>query len=1110
MKTLVALIAITFCAVAQTGQGRLVGQIVDSTGAVIPNASISIKDDKTGTVRDGTADSSGFFAVPGLSPSIYTIIARGSGLGPVEYKEIHIAAGQERTLNIVLQPATVTTEVNVSGGELTVIDTSSASIGANVNEREVANLPLNGRQISQLYLLAPGAITAGGGSYDNIRFSGRSNQENIIRFDGVSAGGIIDNSPGNLNGELTSSFRLQSSLENVQEFRVDSSNYPAEYGTGTGGQISVVTKSGSNAFHGSLFEYIRNNDLDARNFFDGSDKSALRLNQFGGSLGGPIVRDKLFFFLSQENFFQRAGVNLIETVPSAAARAQAQANAVTDPKVAAILPLLKAYPVGQQSSSNALLDIASLNSASRVNEYYGSMRVDYRQSDKNTFSLRYFRDQGESFDPLGVTGRGQLFTLVPQNAMASWTRLISPTVINELKVGLNAAKSRSFGVVNNNVPGLDLAPITVNFTGSVAIPGVGGQGVSAGAAQLGGLIRANSAYNTRAQPYTSWETPFIDSLSLIRNKHNIKIGAEIRPIRINTDRFAGTTYTFNSIDDLLANRLASVQFNADAGLPSPWNGGQTGPRHAQQMYFIAFAQDEWKLSPELTINYGLRYEYFGVMHERDNRNVKFNIVTGQIDPSDTPYYESSKLSFGPRLAFAYSPARFNGNTVLRVGAGYFFGPGQPEDTIQPLESDRMSRTLNSNVAYPFDTASIIASYNINDPSLGFQPRAYSPGYKIPERVLSYTASIQQRLPADTVLTIAYVGSQGRNLFLRGLANTIVSVATNPTTGAAISTRQFGGRFAEIDYKTSGGNDHYNSLQTTLNRRFSSGLTFGLQHTWGRSIGESNGSNEAVTAGNPFDFRSEYGNNAYDVRHSLNVTALWELPVGNGKRVNLTGPANYVLGGWELGGVYNYRTGLPINVLVTRPDVVYRDKRNGRVYSSPVIVGGTVQTEAIINSPGGLSSRQFRRPDAVVGVDPYIVGQDKKIFLNPAAFALPQPGGFGNLSRNAVAGPNLAQFDLTLHKKIPVTEKVNLEFRAEIYNLFNRANFANPPATLGAGLPSGYNVAVGAEPGASGVQPGQAFTASAAGGAFGRVSSTVANTVGLGAQRQIQLSLRLNF
>ena len=267
---------------AQTDTGRIIGTVVDQTGAVVAGAKVSLKNERTGEQRDVVSNESGLYFATNLHPASYTVTADVPGFAKAEYVNIHLAVGQERTLAIVLQPAGVTSEVTVSAGELTVIDTSSATIGANVNEREVAQLPLNGRQVSQLYLLAPGAQTAGSGSFDNIRFSGRANQQNEIRIDGVEATSILDASPGNLNGEISSGFRLQSSLETIQEFRVESSNYPAEFGTGTGGQISVVTKSGSNAYHGSLFEYLRNSALDARNFFDGPDVSPLRLNQFGG------------------------------------------------------------------------------------------------------------------------------------------------------------------------------------------------------------------------------------------------------------------------------------------------------------------------------------------------------------------------------------------------------------------------------------------------------------------------------------------------------------------------------------------------------------------------------------------------------------------------------------------------------------------------------------------------------------------------------------------------------------------------------------------------------------------------------------------------------------
>ena len=284
--------------------------MLDSTGALIPGAAIRLKNQKTGAVREAKANDSDAFFTTGLSPSTYSMSVASLGLANAEFRETNLAVGQERNITVTMLPSTVTSEVTVSGGQLTVIDTSWASVGANVNAREVASMPLNGRQISQLYLLAPGAQTAGGGTYDNIRFSGRANQQNAVRFDGVEGSSIIDASPGNLNGQTSSSFRLQASLETVQEFRIESSNYPAEFGTGTGGQISIVTKSGGNDLHGSLFEYIRSDAMDARNFFDGFKKSPLRLNQFGGSVGGAILKDKLFYFGHYEGLRQRAGFPL--------------------------------------------------------------------------------------------------------------------------------------------------------------------------------------------------------------------------------------------------------------------------------------------------------------------------------------------------------------------------------------------------------------------------------------------------------------------------------------------------------------------------------------------------------------------------------------------------------------------------------------------------------------------------------------------------------------------------------------------------------------------------------------------------------------------------------
>jgi hypothetical protein len=1095
----VVFVAISASLWAQADRARIVGTVSDSTGAIVPGASITAKDNNTGSERQATADERGYYVISNLAPSDYTLSGKSKDLGPNEASKIHLSVGQERTVNIVLHPASVTTEVTVSGGELSVLDTSSATIGANVNAREVAQLPLNGRQLSQLYLLAPGAQTAGGGSFDNIRFSGRANQENEIRFDGIEGSSIIDASPGNLNGEVSTGFRLQSSLETVAEFQVQSSNYPAEFGTGTAGQISVVTKSGGNTFHGGAFEYFRNDALDARNFFDGLAalslaKNPLRLNQYGGSFGGPIQKDKLFFFVSQESLRQRAGVNLIGSVPSLVARNRA---------VASIKPLLAGYPVGQLATSNSDLDIAQSIFNTSIDEYFGSARLDYRLNDKWSMYVRYNRDQGYLQAPLDVSGSYQLVTAVPQNTVYTLQTIIKPTVINEFKFGANLSKTRISGFAPL-IAGVDTSAFSISFTGGVAIPGIGGQGASAGASTLGNLIRANSSQNGRGQPYTGYTLGLIDNLSVIKQEHALKFGFEFRPVRLYTDRLGGTTYTFSNIASLLANTPSQIQVLGDTSVADPWNNGATGNRFLKQYYLIFYAQDEWKIRPNLTMSYGLRYEYYQPLHEDRNLFVLFNADTGEIAcganpgcdlPNTTSWYHSSKLNFGPRLALTWAPVRLKNRTVFRIGGGYYFGPGQTEDQVQTIDSDRATRTLTNNIVWPVNPAQVLGGYNINDPNLGFQPRAYGNGYQIPEKVLSYTASIQQELPGNAVLTVAYVGSQGRNLFLRSWTNGITGVTMNPTTGAGSAVLQFGPRFAQIDYKTSGGTDHYDSLQTTLNRRFSNGLTAGLQGTYGHSIGDTGGSNEAQTTQNPFNFRQDHGNNAFDLRHSLNLSVLYDLPVHLNNYA-----AQSVLGGWEVGGIFNARTGLPMDITISRPDIIYQVVSTGQYVGSPIVQSGQVLTIPVIDNPFGGAFRSNRRPDVVAGVDPFLQTGDGRFYLKPAAFSFPQPGKFGNLGRYALHGPGMNQLDFTLHKRFRLTDRQKVEFRAEIYNIFNRANFANPPAVLSNALGTGTNQ----------LQPGQPYSSAAAGSAFGVFNSTVSKDVGLGAQRQIQLSLRYNF
>lgn len=1091
---------------SQTDAARMTGTVTDASGAVIPAASVMVKNEKTGLSRKVTTDDHGVYLAPQLQPSTYSLTAAAPGMATAEFQGISLLVGQERLLNVTLAPSSMTTEVNVSGGELVTVDVSSARIGANVSTREVAELPMNGRQVSQLYLLAPGAVNNGSGSFDNIRFSGRSNQQNVIRFDGVEGSSIIDSSPGSLNGESTSLFRLEQSLENVQEFRVDSSNYPAEYGTGTGGQISFITKSGSNNYHGSAFEYIRNDALDARNFFDRATKSKLRLNQFGGSFGGPIVKEKAFFFASFEGLRQKTASPIVESTLSAAVRARpdcvggATANCIAP----AIRPLLGAFPVGQFPSADPLLDIVNISAPASVSENAGGIRFDYNFSSKYRFYTRYFRDQGQSSQTQNSTLSQYNTTNVPQNAVASLSQMLTPTVINETKFGYNGSKTRVSGVPGPS-PNASLNGVTLNLSGSVALGGIAGQSGNAGIAIPTGLIRLSSSFNGRGAPYTNYSLSILDSLSVVRGNHNLKFGGELRMLTLFNDQLGGTTYSFGSVAGFLANTPSSIAFNGDLSAKSPFTG-LSGNAHLRQNLYILYAQDEFKLLPTLTMSYGLRYEYYQPIHDVNNKSVVFDMLKGDIVAGGSAaWYKSSPKNFGPRLAFSWSPEKLKNQTVFRIGGGYYYGPGQTEDQVQPSANDRIGRTISSGaqLAYPFDVSTIYQTYDVNDSNLGYQPRAYGPGYGIPERILSYTASVQQTIPGNAVLTVAYVGSQGRNLFLRSTTNKITGFTMNQTTGAASAVREFGNRFAEIDYKTSGGTDNYNSMQLTLNRRYSSGLSLGAQYGWSHGIGDSGGSNEANTAGNPFDFSADRGSNNFDIRQSFNVTALYDLPIGKGKKLMKDAPAamDLLFGGWQLGGVVNARTGVPIDVLIARPDLAYRDTRDGSIYANPVVVNGTVMTAPVVNTLGGGNSRNVRRPNVVAGVNPYL--KNGLNWLNPAAFSAPAPGTFGNSSRNSLSGPGLQQFDITLSKKFRVGEGKNVEFRSEFYNIFNHANFLNPGnLRLSAGLPTG--------PGTSGIQPDVAFSPATAGGNFGVLTSTVSNQIGIGTNRQIQFSLRLNF
>ncbi len=1098
-------------AIAQS-DGRIVGSVRDSSNAFIPGATVTIRNVRTGDERLVVTDGKGKFAVTGLRPSTYTISAELDGFAKVEYSEINLAVGQELALDFEFRPAGVQENVTVVA-TAPVLDVSSARVGANVTEREVQNLPVNGRQMSQLMLQAPGSQNAGTGTWNDVRFSGQANQQNVIKFDGVEGSAIIDASPGNIGGQNASPFKLQASLENVQEFRVESSNYPAEFGTGTGGQVSVVTKSGANQIRGSVFEFFRNDRFDSKNHFDdlrnadgtvqsAGDKSSLSQNQYGGSFGGPLMKNRAFFFGSYEGYRMDAGVNFVEAAPSASAWSRA---------VPAVLALRPAFTTADArllsgASTNADFDIYQLQSIEAVRENSVSVRLDGRLSNRWSTYGRVFHDRGKQSRPEGVNGRVVNLKNNPTNFVFNLQGNFGAATLNELKVGYNAPFAEIAGAAPT-VNGIDLSSVAINLSGSVANSGIAGQSASSGLTVPGGLVRANSATNGRRTVYDPFSIAFTDSLSTVKGRHLMRVGADVRLVRMAFDQQGGTTYTYPNVTAFLANQPSAIQYAGDLSSASVFNTGATGDRHTRQNYYTVFGQDEWRAGSNLTLNYGLRYEYYTPMKEADNRIVKFNIMTGQLDPNTTDIVTSKKNSIQPRLSATWAA----GKTVVKGGFGVFVGPGQGEDLIQPIESDRVNTTIStgSSLAFPLNQDVLVANFTSLPGNRSYQPRAYAPEYNIPERVYQYTGSVQRDLGGSFSASAAFVGAEGRNLFLRSVANNITQVVTNANpASAALVVREFStvtrdaagtitavqNPYAEVDYKTSGGHSTYKALMLGVTRRAAKGISANLQYTLGKSRGTSGGSNEANTAANNArtldQFEYENGYNNFDVRHTFNASLIYDLPY---KGAGVTGA---VLGNWQIGGILNGRSGLPLPVQIVRPDVLYQDSASSLFYANPA--AGRV---AVLNTPRGGASRNVRRPDLIPGVDPYIT-DGGLLFLNPAAFAAPVPGTFGNLERNVLRGPGFVQTDLFFAKHIRANRK-DLELRVEVFNLLDSVNYANPGVTL--------NAAVPVNPGAANtVQPGQAYTAGAAGPTFGRLTSTVGRTVGLGTPRQVQFALRFSF
>ena len=1029
---------------AQQTESRIYGTITDPNGGSLPGVAVTVTSAATGAPRTAVSDEHGRYSVTNLAPGTYHVAVELNGFAPTR-RHITLGVGDAKPVDVKLPLAGVAEAITVTG-EATTLDIDSARIGVNVSPAEIEQLPVNGRNFANLMTLATGATTDGNGGWASVRFNGKSNQQNYLNYDGVDGTYVWDASPGYLNA-TGSQFRLQTSMESIAEFRVNSGLAPAESGLGAGGNITVISKSGSNRLAGSVFEYFRNDAMDSKSKYDGQ-KQELEFNQFGGSIGGPIVTNRTFFFASYEGLKQKTGLSFTEAVPSDEAIRRIQAGepvgsgaGQSAARTQAVAPLLAGFPRGTVATANPMLALATLNTQADQREHTVAFRGDHRFSNSQSLYGRLLYSDGEVDTPdRTVTPRRVLATQQPMNFVLNHQVIVGTSVINELKLGVNRPR---YDALAFGPSGYD--PAQVSLSGTVTSQSIDARGTT-GIARSGLLVRATSNASTNGQAYDPRSISLSDALTVNRGAHTFKIGGEYRNIASQFQFLGSTEITYAGINEFIDNRPTQVAVALDSPVFTP-----------VQFYAIGFAQDTWRVTSRLTLELGLRYDFYSVVKEKDGKAKPFFIEDNDFGTDPNAFYNPDTNNFAPRLSAVY---QLTEKTALRAGYGHFYGPGQFEDRIQPIENFIERRRVQSTdvpggaLAYPVDPAIYrnllsVRGYTHNRPD---------------EYNVQYGASISQELPGAINLTAGYTGSKGKDMFLRGVANTFdnaTRVRPNPPVG-------------QVDYKTSGcvdglvingnaisgcGRASYDALQISATRRFRSGLSGGLQYQYSRNEGTTQGSNEAATASNTFDFGSEFGPNSTDIPHSFNGSLVYMLP--------FSGPW---AGGWRVGGIVNARSGVPINVTINRPDTV--------------TVGGVTVT----NIPGG-NTRGTQRPDLVAGVNPYL--KDGVRWLNPAAFSAPLPGTFGSLPRNYLRGPNFWQFDLNFSKDVRFNDVQGLQFRVELFNITNRLNYENPAASLPAGT------------------IGQAFTDAVA-GTFGYMLGPLNRTVGLGTARQTQVSVRFLF
>src|SRR6266436_6361075 len=1021
------------------------GIVTDSSGAPVPSATVKTKNLETGAIRSGITDDVGRYLVLALPVGKYEVRVAKAGFQDAIRSGIHLVVGQEANVDLRLQVGAVNSEIMVTG-DAPVVSTTTSDISGLVGEQAVKELPLNGRSYDLLLPLNPGIVnftsqkTGGTGisnstTANNFAVSGNRPQQNIFLLNGVEYTGAAENNmqPGGSSGMLLG-------VDAVREFNVQRDSYSAELGKRPGGQVIIVTRSGSNQWHGAAFEFLRNNALDAPNFFDQGSAPSFQRNQFGSSMGGPLRSDKAFLFANYEGFRQHLHQTSVAFVPSLASRAIAAPS---------VQPLLNLWPTPLPSAQD-FSGISQFFSSplQTISEDFGTARFDHIFSQRDSLAAVYTADDGRDLTatPLNPFS-SDILTLREQVLSLEENHIFSPSLLNTARIGFSRAGYFFTGEPTPGTPAANVPGLLVGHPVGAVV--VGGSAASNPQAQLG-LAGSNNGSNLHiARNLFTYE----DRQTWKRGSHQLSFGAWFQRFQSNENialsQFGQATFT--SLQTFLQGTASTFLFD-----PAPT------AMNWRSLCGAFYAEDVVRLSPKLSLSLGFRAEFSTGWNEAHGRAANYTFSNGVI--STQPHIGDSLFAVNnakflpqPRIAIAWSP--FSAKTVFRAGfgmyndlqdaLGYRADQNAPFNPVYSIPSFAVS-------SFPIDPAAPVPS------NAKLVPGGVQPDMKTPT-LISYSLRIQQQLSPNMSLTVGYVGSHGYHEligvdanepfpvicpaspcpatypkgFPAGIANTPVPAGTFfvPTTTRANPA------IANTWTWFSEGDSSYNALQVDVNRRFSGGLTLRGVYTFSKVLDDGDSLNATTSGGgpalasNPFNLRSDRGLGTFDVRHVAVANATYALPVGRGKRFlgGLDGWGNAAVSGWTVNSIVTLQGGFPFS-----PQLSYNPSNNGdtrnpvRPFANPAFTGAV-----ILGNPS-----QWFNPNA---------------FLAPANTAA-NGGFYGNVGRDTLIGPGLATWDFSVLKDTRIRERLNLQFRSEIFNLLNRANFNQPNAVVF--TPSGVSPTAG--------------------------------------------------